>query len=99
MVTSTSSKIGHALAKVLRIKLHYRNPTGQDLSRGESVFSVTTADTYVEEEPRAVDWLRDVVPTKSGVLHYVARLFPFTAWITRYNLQWLYGDLVAGWCR
>ena len=49
---STRTKIGHGLAKVLGIKLNYRNPTGtEDLTRGESVFSVSSADTYVEEEP------------------------------------------------
>lgn len=97
MVTSTSTKIGHGIANVLGIKLQYRNPTCQSgLSRGESVFSVSTADTYVEEEPRTIDWIRDLLPTLSGLRQYVYNLFPFTHWITRYNGQWLFGDLVAG---
>lgn len=97
MAPSTSTKIGHGIAKVLGIKFQYRNPTDQaGLSRGESVFSVSTADTYVEEEPHIIDWVRDVLPTRAGLLRYVYNLFPFTHWITRYNGQWLFGDLVAG---
>ena len=97
MARSSSTKIGHGLANVLGIKLQYRDPTSQSgLSRGESIFSVSTADTYVEEERRTVDWIRDVLPTGSGLLQYVYNLFPFTHWITRYNVQWLLGDLVAG---
>lgn len=97
MASSTLTKLGHGAAKVLGIKLQYRDPTGQSgLSRGESVFSVSTADTYVEEEPRTIDWIRDVLPSRSGLLRYVYNLFPFTHWITRYNAQWLFGDLVAG---
>lgn len=97
MASSTAAKAGHGVAKVLGIKLQYRNPTGQDrVSRGESVFSVSTADTYVEEEPHSIDWIRDVLPTRAGLLQYAYNMFPFTHWITRYNTQWLVGDLIAG---
>lgn len=96
-MASTSTKVGHGLAKALGIKLDYRNETeASKLSRGESVFSVDSGDSYVEEEPTAGDWVRDVVPTGAEVLHYLHNLFPFTRWILRYNLQWFYGDLVAG---
>ena len=100
MSTSTSTKIGHALAKVLRIDLDYRNPHPalNNLSRGESVFSVDSADTYVEEEPTAAEWLREQMPTTRTISNYVQSLFPFTQWISRYNAQWLIGDLVAGRC-
>lgn len=91
------TKLGHGLAKALGIKLNYRNPTGrEDTTRGESVFSVSTADTYVEEEPTTAEWLREVTPTHQTFARYIYNLFPFTHWITRYNTQWLYGDLVAG---
>lgn len=64
MPQSTSTKIGHGLAKVLGIKLDYRNETGtQKLTRGESVFSVDSSDSYVEQEPTAVEWIQSVVPT------------------------------------
>lgn len=94
---STATKIGHGLAKFLRIKLDYRDPTGQgQLSRGESVFSVSSADTYVEQEPTSLEWLQEITPTGREVLQYFGSLFPFVHWIDSYNLQWLAGDLVAG---
>ena len=96
MAESTTTKIGHGLAKVLGIQLQYRDELGQDLTRGESVFSVESADSFVEEEPRTIDWLRDTVPDGHDLLRYGRNLFPFTHWIGRYNVQWLVGDLVAG---
>ncbi|KAL8846157.1 MAG: hypothetical protein Q9221_008737 [Calogaya cf. arnoldii] len=94
---STATRVGHGLAKVLGIKLHYRNPQGlDDISRGESVYSVSSADTYVEQEPSTAEWIRSVIPTGQGMLHWAYNLFPFVHWIGRYNLQWLSGDLVAG---
>lgn len=96
-MASTTSKIGHGLAKGLGIKLDYRDETGNNkLSRGESVFSVTSADSYQEEEPTSAEWLASIWPSKQDTWRYIRNLFPFTHWITRYNLQWLYGDLVAG---
>ncbi len=100
MSSSTATKIGHGLAKFWGIKLQYRNPTGQeDLTRGESVFSVSTADTYVEEEPTSAEWLIQVLPTPRTFINWAARIFPFTHWIDRYNVNWLIGDLVAGQSR
>jgi sodium-independent sulfate anion transporter 11 len=96
-MASTSTKIGHGLAKVLGIKLHYRNETGSDrITRGESVFSVPSADSYVEQEPTSLEWVQSIIPTGHDVQQYFIRLFPFLQWITRYNSQWLIGDLVAG---
>ena len=98
MSQSTTTKIGHGLAKVLGIKLHYRNEGGtkEDLTRGESVFSVSSADTYVEGEPTTAEWLREITPSGREMLLYLYHLFPFVHWIGRYNVQWLFGDLVAG---
>ncbi|OCK77116.1 sulfate permease [Lepidopterella palustris CBS 459.81] len=96
-MASTTTKIGHGLAKVLGIKLHYRNETGSDrITRGESVFTISSAETYVEDEPTAVEWLSDITPSGADVLNYFRRLFPFLQWITRYNSTWLIGDLIAG---
>lgn len=96
-MASSSTKIGHGLAKALGIKLNYRDEAGQGaLTRGESVFSVSSADTYVEEEPGAVDWIKEVTPSFRDVGRYFYNLFPFIHWIGRYNLQWLIGDLIAG---
>lgn len=96
-MTSTSTKVGHGLAKVLGIKLEYReeNPATK-LTRGESVFSVDSSDSYIEEEPTALEWIRSVLPNGRELLGYLRSLFPFTSWILRYNVQWLFGDLVAG---
>ncbi|KAF2835554.1 sulfate permease [Patellaria atrata CBS 101060] len=95
-MASTTTKTGHGLARVLGIKLHYWDETATSLSRGESVFSVSSADTYVEEEPTAAEWLASIAPSRRDVLTYLYNLFPFVHWIGRYNVQWLIGDLVAG---
>ncbi|KAK5001028.1 hypothetical protein LTR66_000233 [Elasticomyces elasticus] len=97
-MASASTKVGHGLAKVLGIKLDYRNETGRSekITRGESVFSVSSADTYVEEEPTVAEWFSGVAPSRRDMLRYFRSLFPFTHWIGRYNSQWLAGDLVAG---
>ncbi|KAK3109498.1 hypothetical protein LTR53_017192, partial [Teratosphaeriaceae sp. CCFEE 6253] len=53
---STRTRIGHGLAKGLGIKLNYRNETGNNpVSRGESTYSVDTADSYHENEPTAAE--------------------------------------------
>ena len=96
MATSTSAKVGRGLAKFLRIKPHANRPKDDDLTRGESAYSVSTADTYVEHAPTAAEWVQHVAPTGPGVRKWLFSLFPFAHWITRYNVQWLYGDLVAG---
>ncbi|KIX96590.1 uncharacterized protein Z520_07856 [Fonsecaea multimorphosa CBS 102226] len=95
-MASTSSKVGHGLAKVLGINLDERQATKDAVTRGESTYSVSTADSYIEEEPRSIDWLRDLTPSGRDMLAYFRSLFPFTNWILRYNVQWLIGDLVAG---
>lgn len=96
-MASTTTKVGHGLAKVLGIKLDYRPDARPDkITRGESVFSVSSADTFVEEEPTVAEWFNDILPSGSDVATYSRNLFPFTRWIGRYNLQWLFGDLVAG---
>ena len=77
-----ANKIGNGIAKILGIDLHYRNETG--------------SDTYVEEEPTAAEWIREVIPSGREFSEYCYSLFPFTHWIGRYNVQWLMGDLVAG---
>ena len=93
--SAVATKIGHGLAKVLRIKLNRSEP-GEDVTRGESVFSVTTADTFVEEEPSSAAWLRGLLPDSEGIKQYFTSLFPFLKWITRYNSTWFMGDTVAG---
>ena len=94
---ATNNKVAHGLAKALGIDLHYRHETGSErVTRGESVFSIGSADTYVEQEPTAWEWIREITPTGQSLKQYFINLFPFLRWITRYNGQWLIGDLVAG---
>lgn len=95
-MASTSTKIGHGLAKVLGIKLDQHNPPEDALTRGESAYSVSTAETYVEDEPHTTDYLRELIPSGHDVVNYFVDLFPFTKWILKYNVQWLIGDLIAG---
>lgn len=96
-MTFTSTKLGHGLAKALGIKLDYRDDSpASKLSRGESTFSVQSADSYIEEEPTTVEWIKSITPSGRDILQYFINLFPFTHWILRYNVQWLIGDLVAG---
>ncbi|EFX04818.1 sulfate permease [Grosmannia clavigera kw1407] len=88
-----ATKLGHALAKGLGIKLQPPIQYQDEVTRGESVFS---NNAYVEEPPRTIDELRELVPTGNQVWDYVVSLFPFLQWIGHYNTQWLIGDLVAG---
>ncbi|KAJ5572277.1 sulfate anion transporter [Penicillium sp. DV-2018c] len=101
MASGTSSKLGHYVAKGLGIKLPYRDPLGataEPVTRGESTISMGTVDTYSynEPEPTSIEWLCEIVPTGSQVGRYLLNLFPFLTWIGNYNLQWLFGDLIAG---
>ena len=96
-----TTKVGHGLAKGLGIKQAYRDPLGAQadpVTRGESTFSYGTIDThsYLEQEPTTAEWFKEITPSWHDVGRYFYRLFPFLSWITRYNTQWLVGDLVAG---
>lgn len=90
----TQAKVGQGLAKFLRIRLEKPQSSRDGVTRGESIIS--SADTFVEEEPRTADYLAELAPSGRDVLNYLVSLFPFLSWIGFYNLQWLLGDLVAG---
>lgn len=101
MSNKASSAVGNGLAKVLGIKKQYRDPLGADadpVTRGESTFSVGTAETvsYLEQEPTSGDWIRGHTPSLHDVVMYFLDILPFWRWITRYNWQWALGDLIAG---
>ncbi|KAG7115663.1 Sulfate permease 2 like protein [Verticillium longisporum] len=91
-MTSTRTKIGHGLAKVLGIKLQENEPQ-EEMLRGESVIST---QSFVEEQPTSAEWLAELVPDAEFCRKYVKSLFPFVNWIGYYNVGWLIGDLVAG---
>lgn len=90
------TKVGHGLAKGLGIKLQKSEPYQDELTRGESVLSVQTGETFIEEEPSTAEFLREIIPNGQQVRDYLWSLFPFLHWIGFYNGQWLAGDLVAG---
>ena len=91
-----ATSIGHGLANVLGIKLDAPESSRDDVTRGESVFSTQTTDSFIEDQPTSVEWLSELVPTGDEVYAYIKSLFPFLSWIGFYNVQWLIGDLVAG---
>ena len=91
------TKLGDVLLKSLGITRAPKYDANTDkLTRGESVFSVASADDYVEDEPTVAEWLREISPSKTDVITYVKSLFPFLSWIFHYNMTWFIGDLVAG---
>ncbi|KAJ5094548.1 sulfate transporter [Penicillium angulare] len=87
MSGSISTRAGHTLAKILGINLE---PSHYQVSEPDGVH------TYVDPDPTAGDWLREITPTGEQVTQYIYGLFPFLHWIQYYNVQWLIGDLVAG---
>jgi hypothetical protein len=95
-MSEKATKVGHILAKGLGIKVQKSEPYEDDVTRGESVFSVQSADTFVEEVPTTTEFLREIVPGPRQLADYAWSLFPFLHWITHYNLLWLLGDVVAG---
>ncbi|EFZ00213.1 sulfate transporter [Metarhizium robertsii] len=94
---SLATKTGHALAKILGITLEDPNEDATaTVTRGESVLSIQTSDSFVEGAPATSEWLHDQIPTRQEVGEYAKSLFPFLSWIGHYNLQWFAGDVVAG---
>ncbi|POR36374.1 Sulfate permease 2 [Tolypocladium paradoxum] len=96
-MSDLSTKVGHSLAKALSIKLEDPDQGHKDdVTRGESVLSIQTSDTFVEGPPTTLEWLHDQLPSGGAMAKYARSLFPFLSWIGHYNLQWLAGDVVAG---
>ncbi|KID88036.1 sulfate permease [Metarhizium guizhouense ARSEF 977] len=96
-MSSLATKTGHALAKILGITLEDPNEDATaTVTRGESVLSIQTSDSFVEGAPATSEWLHDQIPTRQEVGEYAKSLFPFLSWIGHYNLQWFAGDVVAG---
>lgn len=92
-----ATKTGHFLAKILGIDLNdFHKLSTDDVTRGESVFSTDSGDTFVEEPPTTAEYLRTVLPSGRDLLRYTKSLFPFFNWIGHYNLPWFVGDAVAG---
>lgn len=54
------------------------------------------ADIYLEQEPTVGEWIKELAPTREGIVDYVVSLFPSATWLPRYKAAWLLGDIVAG---
>lgn len=87
MSGSVPTKVGHALAKVLRIDVEEKN---------YYVAEGTGPHTYSDPDPTTGEWVRSHAPTRQQVGRYFYNIFPFIHWIGYYNWQWLIGDLIAG---
>jgi len=55
---------------------------------------------YPEDQPSVIsskDWIQNLQrDPKDFAVQYLRRLFPILGWITRYNVGWLTGDIIAG---
>ena len=63
-----------------------------------SIAAQANVEPYDEADPTVGEWFRSITPSAHSVGLYFYNLFPFLRWITRYNLTWLAGDLIAGKC-
>ena len=94
---NAATKTGHFLAKILGIDLHdFDRLATDEVTRGESITSIDSGETFVEEPPTTAEWIQSTLPTGNDMLRYTKSLFPFVNWIFSYNPTWLVGDLVAG---
>ncbi|KAK6464172.1 high affinity sulfate permease [Scheffersomyces coipomensis] len=87
--------LGHEdLTSYISKKSHeFQEPKYNNYPRGDG----TIVPEYNEVEPTAIGWVRDVIGHPGHKLRdYLFSLFPILKWILHYNVQWLYGDLVAG---
>lgn len=56
----------------------------------------TVGETYLEDDPSALEWFAGLIPSKADAAQYIHNLFPAASWGPRYNLHWLLGDAIAG---
>ena len=98
MSAPLSTKMGHALAWFLRIDLNpgHRAKEAPIPRVVEGHDGGGLGTTYIEHEPTVMEWFQQYEPSVPGFVSYLLSLIPFISWIGRYNLKWLYGDLVAG---
>ncbi|WEW58211.1 hypothetical protein PRK78_003679 [Emydomyces testavorans] len=89
-----AKRVGHVLARILRIHVDDRQEH-EDTFRSAAK-SISSVDTFIENEPTTAEWILRHRPTADGTKSYIRSLFPFWSWIFHYNLQWLIGDTIAG---
>lgn len=87
-----------ATTKVLGIDPDERYDTqpGADVLDHRARALLDPADVFLEREPTATEFLRELAPTRAAAADYVQSLFPSASWARRYGARWLAGDLVAG---
>lgn len=92
-----SQKVSHFItSSVLGIDVNERySRLPQDLD-DRAKKALAPADIYLEDEPSVAEWFKELAPSKAGAIQYVHDLFPFATWISRYGLNWLLGDVIAG---
>ncbi|EER23757.1 Sulfate permease 2 [Coccidioides posadasii str. Silveira] len=89
-----TNRAGRFLAGILGINVDYRQEP-EDTFRSAAK-SISSVDTFVENEPTVAEWVSDRRPTVNDTKRYIKSLFPFSSWIFHYNLQWMLGDIIAG---
>jgi sodium-independent sulfate anion transporter 11 len=89
------SRAGRSLARALGIKLRDTDPWKDDVTLGDTVFS-RADNSFLEEHPTVPAFFMGLRPSRQQASNYLLSLFPFLSWITKYNLKWFLGDLVAG---
>ena len=95
----TTEKMGalnFVTEKVLGIDVNERYSQQPDDLDKRAYEILEPADIYLEQEPTVGEFIRELAPTRDGVVHYMVSLFPSATWITRYKGAWLLGDVVAG---
>ncbi|KAK6203445.1 high affinity sulfate permease [Scheffersomyces amazonensis] len=71
----------------------FEEPQYESFPQGDG----TLVPEYNEVEPTALEWVKEVIGDPLlKIRNYLFSLFPILKWILHYNVQWLYGDLVAG---
>ncbi|KMU75508.1 sulfate permease 2 [Coccidioides immitis RMSCC 3703] len=89
-----TNRAGRFLAGILGINVDYRQEP-EDTFRSAAK-SISSVDTFVENEPTVAEWVSDRRPSVNDTKRYIKSLFPFSSWIFHYNLQWMLGDIIAG---
>lgn len=80
------SRILKLASKVTGIEPDKRLPRITNNLEKDARRALAPADIYIEKEPTVGDVLRELKPTKAGVIQYFRELFPCTGWVPRYNL-------------
>ncbi|RGP57396.1 sulp family sulfate permease [Fusarium sporotrichioides] len=93
---ASQNSLGHGLAKLLGIKLESQKRDQYAQMSDHSVLSSQNGGSFYETEPTSAEWVKEQIPSKEDLITYGVSLFPFSNWISHYNLQWFAGDLVAG---